>query len=300
MQLSRLLLPVSSVGFLGARPSLWWLVLTPAAISACLMVLLTWAAYAFGLEEIIGRVEPTSDGWWANVGADLAVAAGAIILFAAVLVATWVLASLIAGPFCDILGERIEHELLASRPDLRAPALPLWESLVHTLRETLRRVLVATPIVLIGLMFELIPFIGFIIAPLITIPSLLLFLALDAFSYPLDRRRVPMKAKIAFLKANRRSVIPLSAGLVPFTFPLCCPPLILPSLAAVAATRLYCEVLLATAPPAPVPAPPPIPAPAAVPASDSPAAEAPATPEDPAEPENPTEEDTSNGSSPAE
>jgi CysZ protein len=291
MQLSRLFLPVSSVGFLAARPALWWLVLTPAAISSVLLVLMMWMAYAFGLEEIIGRVEPTSDGWWANVGADLAVAAGAIILFIAALLATWVLASLVAGPFCDVLGERIEHELLASRPDLRAPALPLWESLIHTLRETFRRVLVATPIVLVGLMFELIPVVGFLIAPIITIPSLLLFLSLDAFSYPLDRRRIPMREKIDFLKANRRSVIPLSAGLVPFTFPLCCPPLVLPSVAAIAATRLYCEVLLATAPPPPVPAPQPNPAPLAAASSDSPAAEAPTNPE------TLPEHDPSNGSS---
>lgn len=253
MQLSRIFLPISSVGFLAARPYLWWLVLTPAAISAVILFLLMGAAYAVGVDEIVAWVEPASDSIWANLGADLAVAAGAVLLAIVALVATWVLASLIAGPFCDLIGERIEAELLASRPDLIAPPLPLWESIKHTLRETARRLLVATPIVIIGLMFELIPFFGIVLGPLVTIPSLVMFLSLDAFSYPLDRRRVSMGGKIDFLKANRRSVVPLAAGLIPFTFPLCCPPLVLPSLAAVAATRLYCEVLLASAKPLEVP-----------------------------------------------
>jgi len=244
MKISRIFLPISSVRFLLARPQLWWLVATPAAISSVLMVVLMWAAYAFGITEVGQWVEPTSDSWWANVGADLAVAAGAIVLFAASIIATWVLASLIAGPFCDVLGERIEHELLASRPDLIAPPLPLTDSLIHTLRETVRRVLVATPIVLVGIMLEFIPFVGILLAPLVTIPSLLMFLSLDAFSYPLDRRSVPMRKKIDFIRTNRKCVIPLSVGLIPFTFPLCCPPLILPPIAAIAATRLYCELLL--------------------------------------------------------
>ncbi len=249
MKLSRAAGAFSAFAFLAARPHLWWCVLAPMVLTGALLVLVTAFLYSLGLEDVLLRYSPDQGTRLANAWADLASGAAFVLTALASVLATWMLAGLVAGPFCDMLGERIERELLAGRPELLAPPLPLWVSILHSARETVRRAVLGVFVLFAGFVMGIVPFVGVLLGPAASLGSLVLFLALDALSYPLDRRRTSLRAKLAFIRRHRGDVVPLALGLAPFAVVIaCCPPLVLPPLAATSATRLYCEILLGEQP----------------------------------------------------
>ena len=235
MNLSRASGSFGAIGFLLARPHHWWCVFMPMVITFVLLILVTWWMYSLGLEDYLMQYAPRQDTilgeWWA----DLSTGVGFILTLLASVLATWLLAGLVAGPFCDILGERIERELLADRPDLLAPPLPLHISILHSIRETVRRALLGALVLVAGFIMGIIPFIGLLLGPVASISSLVVFLSLDAFSYPLDRRSTPLRRKLAFIRANKSDIVPMALGLIPFALVPCCSVLVVPPLAATSA-----------------------------------------------------------------
>ncbi len=249
MNLSRATGAFSAFAFLIARPHLWWCVFTPMALTAVLLVLVTALMYSLGLEDLLHQYAPDQGTWFGNAWASLASGVAFVLTAMASVFATWMLAGLVAGPFCDMLGERIERELLAARPDLLAPPLPLHISILHSARETARRALLGAFVLIAGFTMGIIPFVGMLLGPAASLTSLIVFLSLDAFSYPLDRRSTSLRAKLAFIRTHKADIVPLALGLAPFAIVIaCCPPLVLPPLAATSATRLYCEILLGESP----------------------------------------------------
>lgn len=249
MNLSRATGAFSAFAFLIARPHLWWCVLAPMALTAVLLVLITTWMYSLGLADLLEQYRPEQGTRLAEAWANLASGVAFVLTAMASVFATWMLAGLVSGPFCDMLGERIERELLASRPDLLAPPLPLHISILHSARETARRAILGAFVLVAGFVMGIIPFLGMLLGPAASLTSLVVFLSLDAFSYPLDRRSTTLREKLAFIREHRADIVPLALGLAPFAIVIaCCPPLVLPPLAATSATRLYCEILLRDSP----------------------------------------------------
>jgi len=147
----------------------------------------------------------------------------------------------IGAPFHDRLGELIERELLAARPDLIAPPLPIKTQILHAVAEAARRVLVAFPLMMLGLGMALVPGIGTVASALFSWWIAATFLALDAFSMPMDRRRVRMPQKMEWLRANRSYAFGfgLPMTIIPCAF------FLMPPIATAAASIAYCEKLLA-------------------------------------------------------
>lgn len=160
-----------------------------------------------------------------------------------------VAAIVIGAPFHDRLGELIERELLASRPELLAPSIPLRRQMLHAVGEAARRVLVAIPLMGLALGMALIPGVGTMASALFNWWLASTFLALDAFSMPMDRRGLRMPDKLAWLRANRGYAFGfgLPMTIVPCAF------FLMPPVAAAAASVAYCERLLATETQSPAP-----------------------------------------------
>jgi CysZ protein len=210
-------LPLRGAGLLLRERRLWAPALVP--------VLLSFAAFASalaGLAAWAGPLHAALTGWlpevspaawysWLWVGpAKLGLALVGLLLFlaaaAVVLVAAYLLASLLAAPFHDALAARVERLLAGRLPETAGsgPAALLREA-ARALAEELRRLLgfglLALPLATLGLLVP--P------AQIVTAPALfaltLFFLPLDYASYCLDRRRLrfPEKRRLLLARAPR-------------------------------------------------------------------------------------------------
>ncbi len=234
--------PFRGLVFLAARPRLLALCVAPWAIN--LLVVLPVVAFVMGylvypwLSGMLPEFESRWISWLGFLGkymialALIAVSAGLFLLGAIV----------IGAPFHDLIGERIERELLADRPDLLARGMEFWPGVRHAIFEALRRVGVTIPRILLSLLLGLIPGVGALLVLVFNLYVAAMFLALDAFSMPMDRRGVPLKEKMDWLKANRRFAIGFALPMlaVPCAF------FLMPPLASAAGTLMYCRYQLET------------------------------------------------------
>jgi len=233
--------PISSLGFLLMRPKLLGLAILPTLLNLLIFLGLFMALDRFVVAPVSDS-EPTGvaflDGIISVVArlvlSLLALVIGGIVFF--------VLVIPLNAPFCDMISERIERELLRDAPELIATPPKFSTSIGHTVRDALRRILFVLPFYAVIVVISFVPIIGTLIAATLGFCLNGLFLALDGYSYPMDRRLMPFPAKWAFLKANRGIWIPLAAGLA-VLLAIPCNLLWLPIVSSTAATRVYCRHL---------------------------------------------------------
>jgi uncharacterized protein involved in cysteine biosynthesis len=189
---------------------------------ALIPLLLSFGAFAAALSGLVAFAEPLHHwltSWmptpvatdplsWLWVGpARLGLALLGVALFLAAaalgLAVAFALANLLASPFHDWLGARVERIVTAGEPDSSpVPPATVLRDAVRALREELRRTLffasIAVPIAALGWLLP--P------AQVLTAPALfgltIWFLPLDYASYCLDRRRYSFAQKRRWLRAH--------------------------------------------------------------------------------------------------
>lgn len=232
--------PLLSIPFLLLRPKLLVLAVAPVLINFIIFVLAVLALRRFLAQPILDVIR----SWW-GIGGTLA-AVGEIILLVVVVILSGLLTFLpiapISSPFNDLITERIERELFADKPELLPPPQALSRSVIHSIRDAIARLGFYVPILLFTLLVGLLPVFGPPIAALIGFFNAVMFLSLDAYSYPLDRREMNFNAKLHFLNQHRRIWLPLGFGLA-MLLAIPCSIVILPILGSVAATRQYCRAM---------------------------------------------------------
>lgn len=232
---------LASIPFLLRRPRLLLLAIVPIVINALLfvtlMVVLNWFV-TLPLVGTRGEEEPWMETYAAFITATISIFFTLVIS----LFVTFVLIIPVSAPFCDMISERIERELLAERPELIVTT-PFKRAVLHAITEAVKRLAAFVPILLLILLLGFFPVIGPPTAALLGLFSNAVFLSLDAFSYPMDRRLMTFGQKREFLRGNRRLWLPLGLGMAAMLI-VPCNVLFLPLLSSVAATRLYCERLL--------------------------------------------------------
>ncbi|HXV37231.1 MAG TPA: EI24 domain-containing protein [Myxococcota bacterium] len=212
-------LPLESGRLLLSERRLWAPAAAPIALS-----LLAFAVAAVLLITHAGDLYAWATAWvptleasswyaWLWVGpARAALALAGALAFAliagSVLVASFLLANLLASPFLDVLASRVER-IETGGVDDRAPTgvVDIGVDALRSLREELRRLLFFVAVAgCLGAAGLLVP--G---AQLLTGPALLgfaiFYLPLDYASYTLDRRRYSFRNKRDWLLANRSAVL---------------------------------------------------------------------------------------------
>ncbi|MDX2175159.1 MAG: EI24 domain-containing protein [Candidatus Sumerlaeia bacterium] len=241
-QRERATMPLEAFLFLLGRSDLWWMVLAPLAINLLLVAGIGYWAWSFDTPALFDSWS-ASGVWWKEAFAFVGEPGLRIALTIAAVVLGYSLASTIASPFCDLMGERLEKELLADRPDLLAPPLTFAAAIRHAAWEGAQRLAFGLFLTVTGLLLGVIPCLGWIIGPLLTVATMFLMVNLDAISYPMDRRRIPLRAKLAYLRANLRSIMPAGSVLTLIGLPICCAPVFQPPIGAIMGTRIYCARL---------------------------------------------------------
>lgn len=229
-----------AVAFLASRPRLLGLCLAPWLLNLLVVFPLSYFALRRYVAPWLAGFLPQGDAWWHAALSG----AGSALLFLLSIIASLVLALLgalvLGAPFHDKVGEAVERERLRAFPDLLAPSTPFLRGVAHSLREAVKRVSIGLPVFVACFLLGLAPVIGVLLAGLAQITTASLFLALDAFSMPLDRRGLRMGAKLRWIRGNPR----FAAGFgLPF-LAIPCAVFLAPPIAAVAASLVFCDELL--------------------------------------------------------
>jgi CysZ protein len=213
-------------------------VLLPAVIMAILLILLVSALVTW-LSPFVTTVSAYVPGHWA---AHVLKWLLAILLGIASFSFIFSLASLIAGPFNELLSEAIEEQL-TGHP---GPKFHLWDFLydlligvIHSLRRIAIYLVTMGLLLLVGLV---VPVIGTAIAMLGGWLATARFASYDAYDAVFSRRRMRYRAKLQYLNHNlwrtlgiggvmaAMSIIPilnliaLSIGAAGATLRMCAPP----------------------------------------------------------------------------
>jgi CysZ protein len=196
-----------------ARHGRWFgLGLLPALVTLALYgALLT--ALGFWVDDLVGWVTPFADGWgspWLGLfrGA-LTVLIWTLALLLAVV--SFTAATLLVGqPFYEKLSEQVEIDADGSAPE---SGLPLWRELLISARESLA-VLLRVALYGIALFVAgFVPVLGQTVVPVVGVCVTGFFLAEELTAVALQRRRVPLRERLALLRGRR--MLTLGFG-VPF------------------------------------------------------------------------------------
>lgn len=232
---------LAAVAFMGSRPRVIALCVAPWLINLFVVLplsgLLVWGVVYPWLS---GMLLPDGGGAWAEFFRTAAKVFFALPFLGLHLLVVLAATFILGAPFHDKVGETIEQELLAGRPELLAAETPKLQGIVHSVGEAVRRLAVVLPVFLAGFLFGLVPVVGALLAAGIQVTAASMFMTLDAFSMPMDRRNLKMRSKVRWLRQNWRFAV--GFGLPFLAVP--CAIFVTPPLAAVAASMLYCEHLL--------------------------------------------------------
>ncbi len=169
-------------------------------------------------------------GWIGNVLISLMIAL-------MTLVTAYLAAIIVGAPFHDKIGEYIERQKFCDHPELLAEETTMAQGIRHSLLEAVKRVLLVSPLYIFTLLIGLVPVIGLPTALILNFVVTTTLITLDAFSMPMDRRNRTFGEKIRWAKSNIGFAI--GFGLPLFYLP--CVFFLLPPLAAVSGTLIFCE-----------------------------------------------------------
>lgn len=239
--------PLTAVGFIGRHRNLWWLAALPFLVNLALFGLLFWLSYTY-LGQWVQGLLPGGQGWWWQALTYLLLVLLVLALLALEVYLFAVVGRIVCEPFLELLTRRTER--LARNMPPGAPTVDsgLLRDVLRVIRQSLMRLLLFLAVMLPLLLINLIPGLGGLVYSALAWLVTSFFLALEFMDYPLDRRGLRLRDKMAYVRGMGLGWLGFGSavlviGLVPvINFTL------LP-LAAVGGTLLYLERPLA--PPVP-------------------------------------------------
>lgn len=194
---------------LAARPRLWKWLIAPCLVAVALLALAVFAIERV-FEHVLAWASAHLPSWLAAIASPLLSAAVIAALIAAALLVFVAVAGAIAGPFLEILSERLEAELTGSSPaKFSAPRFvhELAVSLVHGIR----RLIVALLGIAIVFAISLVPVVGTIAAVIAGVLFAARGAAYDCYDAVLARRALSYRDKLAYLAEHRGRTFGLGA-----------------------------------------------------------------------------------------
>lgn len=232
--------PFRGVGYLITHPRVLAMCLAPWLLNLFVVFPLTLLLLKFLLFDPIRGLVPDGNAWyWEAVR--VIVTLGLIPSFVIGGLAISLVIGLVTGaPFHDRAGRMIERDRLRDHPDLisRDDSSRL-ENIRRSMKNAAKRLTFFLPRLMLLMLLGLIPVVGPVLALVANLAFTAAFLTLDAFSMPMDRRGIPFEAKVSWVLANRKFA--LGFGLPMLAVP--CALFLMPPLAAVSGSLVYCDLL---------------------------------------------------------
>jgi CysZ protein len=241
--------PLRGLTFLWRHRALWKLVWIPVIINALVFSGLG-ALFATQFSKLITLLLPSGDAWYWAVLSVLLWALGSALILVLFFLAFTVVGNAIAGPFNDILSERVEAMTRGIPPPPAPPLARQVAAVGRSVLESLKALASYLAVALLLLLWNLIPGAGAVIYTVASGVWTLLFLALEFGDYYLIRHRPRFRARWACIWSHRWASLGFGAAsslmlLVPLLNLLLLP------VAVTGATLLW--IRLSPPPPAPMP-----------------------------------------------
>ncbi len=202
--LRALALPVYAIGLLRHHRVLWPLVIVPAAINVAL--------FAGGAVLVVAYAGSAADLLWAQPAGAGVLSSGLVVLWylmyvvllivglVAVYTATLLVGGIVASPFNDLLGERVER-ILMSEPASGA-GRPFWRDALASIRSSVIVVLLYALLMGPVLLLHVVPIIGSITATGLGVAIGAFFLALEYADAVLARYGYALRERIRLLRRH--------------------------------------------------------------------------------------------------
>lgn len=186
-------------GYLLTHPRLWKFVLLPLVIAIVILVFAVgWTLTA--LSGPIAALAAYLPGSWADNVLKLLAGVALTILSFAIMVS---IASIIAGPFNEMLSETVE-EIETSAPGEKFKLTTFLRDLVVGLWHSMRRVAVYLVVMVALLALGLvIPVVGSLVAAVLGYYVTARFASWDAYDAVWSRKRLRYREKVAYLREHR-------------------------------------------------------------------------------------------------
>ncbi|MGQ9859047.1 MAG: EI24 domain-containing protein [Thermodesulfobacteriota bacterium] len=186
--------PLRGLGYLRKNRPLWRYVWIPAMINVLLFAALG-TLFFFLFPHLVGLILPEGEAWYLTALRGILWAVGSLMVLLLFLLTFTTIGAVIAGPFNELLSERVEQIQGGTLPretgsiwqQARRSARSAWESIKHLAVYLLGS--------LILLLWNLLPGIGSVIYTVVATLWTLLFLALEFGDYYLARHWVLFRTR---------------------------------------------------------------------------------------------------------
>jgi CysZ protein len=195
--------------FLLGAPGLWIWVVAPALVTLVLLVAII-AGAVWLIDPVVGwlaaHLPETVAGWVGGLLRFLVIVA--LVIFGFVMFVS--LAGVLAGPFCEILSEKVEEQVTGRpAPDAGNFVVGLVTGLAHSVR---RLVVSLFGLVLVMALSSFIPIVGGIIAAAVAFYLAGTSAAYDCFDAVHSRRSWSYRRKVEYLRAHRGRTLGLGCA----------------------------------------------------------------------------------------
>jgi len=201
---------------LRAHPALWKWVIAPAIVT---LLLITAAVFGIihAVDPLVGWLAGHLPGWLAGVASKLLTVLVVAALILAALFAFTAVAGMVAGPFNELLSERVEAALTGRPPgpfSLREFAHGAIQGIVHGLRRLVSALVGLVVVFALGF----VPVIGTIAALGVGAWLAASAASYDCYDAVLARRAMAYRDKLAFLARHRGRTLGLGAAVAGMLF----------------------------------------------------------------------------------
>ena len=198
--------------YLVSRPRLWKYVLLPAIVAIVILIFVIGSALTM-LSGPIAALAAYLPGTWADNVLEILAGIALTIASFAILIS---IASMIAGPFNEMLSETIE-EIETGVPGPKFRLLGFLRDLVVGLFHAGRRVAIYLVVMIVLLVLGVvIPVVGTIIAAVLGALATARFASWDAYDAVWSRKRLRYRDKVAYLREQRWRTWGLGASVAVF------------------------------------------------------------------------------------
>lgn len=203
--------PLRGLAYLGRNKPLWKYVWIPALINLFLFATLG-TLFVFLFPHLLGLILPEGDAWYLTALRGILWAVGSALILLLFLLTFTAVGTLIAGPFNDLLSEKVEQMQRGILPEepggiwqqARRSARSAWESLKYVAVYLLGSLML--------LLWNLLPGIGSVTYTVLATLWTLLFLALEFGDYYLARHWVLFRSRWRKVWAHLWASLGFGAG----------------------------------------------------------------------------------------
>lgn len=217
-----------------------WPILINIVLFAIVFFLFFWVVDS----QVAGRLDTDSGSAFMQAVRVVVFMVAVLFAFLFSMVVCYLAASVIGSPFYNKISEMTENECLHDHPHLKVRGGVKSGWLVgRMMRKAAARLGRVLPIYLLLLIVSLIPIIGAPLALVLAFMRTTTFMALDSFSYSLDRRGLGNRQQLQWIKSHPRSTLGIGSGMMMLLL-IPCAFVLIPPLGSVAATREHCRLLI--------------------------------------------------------